>query len=226
VAGALQDHDRAWILGENTFGKGLVQTVFPMTENTGLALTTARYYTPSNRLIQRDYQNTSFFDYYYRKNLESKNLNDVGMTDTGRKVYGGGGIAPDEKYQAPKFTRLQGQLLRSYAFLNFSAQYLTRHDRSKIAKDWTPDPGVIQEFKQFALKEGLEFNEAEFNDNIEWIKTQLRKEFLINVFNMEESRKMEVETDPMVQKAIEQLPKAKELLDRARQLLVQRRTRD
>lgn len=226
VAGALQDHDRAWIYGENTFGKGLVQTVFPMTENTGLALTTARYYTPSNRLIQRDYQNTSFFDYYYRKNLESKNLNDVGMTDTGRKVYGGGGIAPDEKYQAPKFTRLQGQLLRSYAFLNFSAQYLTRHDRSKIAKDWTPDPGVIQEFKQFALKEGLEFNEAEFNDNIEWIKTQLRKEFLINVFNMEESRKMEVETDPMVQKAIEQLPKAKELLDRARQLLVQRRTRD
>jgi hypothetical protein len=91
VAGALQDHDRAWIFGENTFGKGLVQTVFPMAENTGLALTTARYYTPSNRLIQRDYTNTSFFDYYYRKNLESKNMNDVGMTDTGRKVYGGGG---------------------------------------------------------------------------------------------------------------------------------------
>ena len=60
----------AWILGENTFGKGLVQTVFPLTDNTGLALTTAHYYTPSGRLIQRDYSNMSFLDYYYHKNLE------------------------------------------------------------------------------------------------------------------------------------------------------------
>ena len=68
VSGALQDHDRAWILGDNTFGKGLVQTVYPLVENTGLALTTAKYYTPSGRLIQRDYSNVSFFDYYYRNN--------------------------------------------------------------------------------------------------------------------------------------------------------------
>nr|MCU0246081.1 S41 family peptidase [Bryobacter sp.] len=73
VSGALQDHDRGWILGDNTFGKGLVQTVYPLSENTGLALTTAKYYTPSGRLIQRDYANTSFFDYYYRKDLETKN---------------------------------------------------------------------------------------------------------------------------------------------------------
>ncbi len=65
VTGALQDHDRAWILGETTFGKGLVQTVFPLSDNTGLALTTAQYYTPSGRLIQRDYSNISFLDYYY-----------------------------------------------------------------------------------------------------------------------------------------------------------------
>ena len=70
VAGALQDHDRAWILGENTFGKGLVQTVYPLAENTGLALTTAHFYTPSGRLIQRDYTNKSFFDYYYHKDDE------------------------------------------------------------------------------------------------------------------------------------------------------------
>ncbi|MEO8027902.1 MAG: S41 family peptidase, partial [Bryobacteraceae bacterium] len=84
VAGALQDHDRAWILGENTFGKGLVQTVYPLGENTGLALTTAHYYTPSGRLIQRDYSNISFLDYYYHKNLEAKNAKDVKMTDSGR----------------------------------------------------------------------------------------------------------------------------------------------
>ena len=72
VTGALQDHDRAWILGETTFGKGLVQTVFPLSENTGLALTTAHYYTPSGRLIQRDYSNISFLDYYYRTRTETR----------------------------------------------------------------------------------------------------------------------------------------------------------
>src|SRR5271165_6363491 len=98
VAGALQDHDRGWILGDTTFGKGLVQTVFPLSDNTGLALTTQHYYTPSGRLIQRDYSNISFLDYYYNtNNREQKNLNDVKVTDNGRTVYGGGGITPDEK---------------------------------------------------------------------------------------------------------------------------------
>src|SRR6202034_639281 len=86
VSGALQDHDRAIIAGETTFGKGLVQTVFPLAENTGLALTTYRYYTPSGRLIQRDYTNVSFFDYYYRNNTEARNDKDVKMTDSGRTV--------------------------------------------------------------------------------------------------------------------------------------------
>jgi carboxyl-terminal processing protease len=224
VAGALQDHDRAWILGENTFGKGLVQTVYPMTENTGLALTTARYYTPSNRLIQRDYQNVSFFDYAYRKNLESKNLNDVGLTDTGRKVYGGGGIAPDEKWEEPKSNKLQAQMVRSYAFLNYTTHFLSSRNPKTLTKDWAPDQGVIHDFKQMLRKDGLQFTEAEFEENLDWIKQQLRREIFVSVFNMEESRKMTVETDPMVQQAIASMPKAKELLDKARSLLVQRRT--
>src|ERR1051326_4726661 len=68
VSGAMQDHDRAWVLGETTFGKGLVQSVFPLPDNTALALTIAHFYTPSGRLIQRDYSNKSFYDYYYRNN--------------------------------------------------------------------------------------------------------------------------------------------------------------
>src|SRR5206468_10194724 len=107
VSGALQDHDRAWVLGENTFGKGLVQTVFPLSDNTGLALTTAHYYTPSGRLIQRDYSHISFFDYYNHKDLDSKNMQDVKTTDGGRTVYGGGGISPDEKYLTPKPNNFQ-----------------------------------------------------------------------------------------------------------------------
>ena len=90
-----------------TFGKGLVQTVFPLNDNTGLALTTAHYYTPSGRLIQRDYSNISFLDYYYRtRNLEQKNMADVKMTDSGRTVYGGGGITPDEKYEPAKLQQV------------------------------------------------------------------------------------------------------------------------
>jgi carboxyl-terminal processing protease len=222
VAGALQDHDRALIFGENTFGKGLVQTVYPMVENTGLALTTARYYTPSGRLIQRDYTNKSFFDYYYRKNLDSKNMQDVKMTDSGRTVYGGGGIAPDEKFELPKGNRLQAAATRSYAFLNFTAHYFASHDRKSITKDWAADQGVLHEFKQYLTKEGVQFTEAEFAENLDWIKQQLRREVFISVFSIEDARKMGVETDPMVQKAVDSLPKAKSLLDNAKKMIVQR----
>ncbi len=101
VAGAIQDHDRGLIVGEVTFGKGLVQTVYPLAENTGLALTTAKYYTPSGRLIQRDYSNLSLYDYYYNRESEENNANhEVKLTDGGRTVYGGGGITPDVKLAA------------------------------------------------------------------------------------------------------------------------------
>lgn len=90
VTGALQDHDRALVIGEPSFGKGLVQTVYPMSEHTGLALTTARYYTPSGRLIQRDYTNVSLFDYYYHPENATPPHNEVRLTDGGREVYGGG----------------------------------------------------------------------------------------------------------------------------------------
>src|SRR5205085_1021233 len=136
VAGALQDHDRGWILGETTFGKGLVQTVFPLPENTGLALTTAHYYTPSGRLIQRDYSNISFHD--------------------------------------------------------------------------------------FLLKQNVPFTEAEWAENHTWIKQQLKKEFYITGFSFEESQKVAIQDDPMVQKAIDAMPEAKGLLDKSKKQIVQR----
>ncbi len=90
VAGALQDHDRAWVLGETTFGKGLVQTVYPLSDITDhFSATTAHFYTPSGRLIQRDYTNKSFFDYYYHRDDNAKNAQDVKMTDSGRTVRRG-----------------------------------------------------------------------------------------------------------------------------------------
>src|ERR1700726_4949767 len=134
VAGALQDHDRGWVLGETPFGKGLVQTVFPLEDNTGLALTTAHYYTPSGRLIQRDYSNISLYDYYYnRDSSESSNTanREVKLTDSGRTVYGGGGITPDVNIPAIKSNHFQDTLLQHYAFFNFAKRYVVSHKPTK-----------------------------------------------------------------------------------------------
>src|SRR5262250_3160384 len=128
VAGAIQDHDRGLIVGETTFGKGLVQTVYPLAENTGLALTTARYYTPSGRLIQRDYSNVSLYDYYFtRENEDNNNSHEVKLTDSGRPVYGGGGITPDVKIPALQTTRFEDTLLQHYVFFNFAKRYIVNH---------------------------------------------------------------------------------------------------
>lgn len=221
VSGALQDHDRGWVLGENTFGKGLVQTVYPLAENTGLALTTAKYYTPSGRLIQRDYSQGSFLDYYYKKDTNTQNPLDMKTTDSGRTVYGGGGISPDEKFAAPKLNRLQNELIRRFVFFTFSSRYFSQHD-AKLAKDWNPDENTLNEFHQYLVKEKVTFSEGEFAENREWLKQQIKRELFITAFSQEEARRLTVETDPVIQKAIESIPKAKSLLDSAKKMVVQR----
>lgn len=221
VSGALQDHDRGWVLGETTFGKGLVQTVYPLSENTGLALTTAHFYTPSGRLIQRDYTNRSFYDYYTHKDDNARNPMDVKMTDSGRTVYGGGGITPDEKYVAPKWDKFQIELQRKYAFFNFTKRYFGTHD-TKLAKGWAPDNTVLNEFHDFLLQEKVEFTEAEFAQNTDWIKRYLKREMYITAFDLDEAQKVEMETDPEVERAIDAMPKAKALVDSAKKIIVQR----
>jgi carboxyl-terminal processing protease len=221
LAGALQDHDRGWVIGENTFGKGLVQTVYPLGENTGLALTTAKYYTPSGRLIQRDYSAKSFLDYYYRKDLETKNPLDVKMTDSGRTVYGGGGIAPDDKFTGPKLNKFQMDLLRRFTFFNFTAKYFGERN-PKLTLGYEPGTDVMNDFHKFLLDSGIQFTEAEFAEVHDWLKLQVKREFYITAFSVEESRKLAVETDPMVLHAVDSLPKAKELLENAKKMIVQR----
>ncbi len=221
VAGALQDHDRAWVIGEDTFGKGLVQTVYPLSENSGLALTTAKYYTPSGRLIQRDYSNVSFFDYYYRKETEMKNPKDVKMTDSGRAVYGGNGIAPDEKFVPATLNKFQIELLRRAAFFGFTSAYFGNRD-AKLPKGWSPDTAVFEEFKTYLKKANATFTEEEFQANLEWVRTTLQAEFYKTAFDIDEAAKFEVEVDPEILKAIEALPKARELGEKAKKLIVQR----
>ena len=219
VAGALQDHDRAWIFGDNTFGKGLVQTVFPLSENTGLALPTAKYYTPSGRLIQRDYSSGSFYDYYFRKNIEVKNLQDARMTDSGRTVYGGAGISPDEKY-TDTYNKFQIELLRRQTFREYIPKYFTTHD-TKLPSGWMPDQAMVAEFHKYCLDLGAQFTEAEWAENLNWTKVQLKREALITTDSLDASLRYAIETDPVVLKAIDSLPKAQALLDNAKKQMVQ-----
>jgi carboxyl-terminal processing protease len=222
VSGALQDHDRAWIFGDNTFGKGLVQTVFPLIENSGLALTTAKYYTPSGRLIQRDYSHTSFFDYYYKANTEARNNQDVKMTDSGRTVYGGGGISPDQKYVAPKYDKFQIELVRNGVFFNFTAFYLGTHPNLKVTDTWTPDMAVIDSFHEWLLKKNITFTEADFTQHVDWMKHDLTENIYFSALSSEDSRVYRDVTDPEVAQAVEALPKAQALLNSAKKMIVQR----
>src|SRR5215471_2955107 len=146
VSGAVQDHDRGLIVGETTFGKGLVQTVTPLSENTGLALTTARYYTPSGRLIQRDYKSISLYEYHYERKVPD-HPTEVKLTDSGRQVTGGGGITPDINISAPKLTKFEENLIRADVFFPYEAGVggFTRYYlgmRPNVTKDFQVDDTV------------------------------------------------------------------------------------
>lgn len=234
VSGALQDHDRGWILGEPTFGKGLMQSVFQLSGNTALALTTAHFYTPSGRLIQRDYSNISFLNYYTRNNLDQKNAADVKMTDSGRTVYGGGGITPDERFVCttaiPPFctvpdkpNKFQIEIFRTSSLFNFAPKYFAGRAGAWLPKGWEPDEKVVDQFHDFLLQNKADFTEAEFTANHDWLKRELKRELYITGFSFEDSQRVAIEQDPEIQKGIDSMPKAMALLTNSRKLLVQRR---
>jgi carboxyl-terminal processing protease len=224
VAGAIQDHDRGLIAGETTFGKGLVQTVYPLSENTGLALTTAKYYTPSGRLIQRDYSNISLYDYYYndRANADAPTTSanhEVKMTDSGRTVYGGGGITPDVKLASPKPNKFQETLLEKYAFFNFAKHYVINH---KVGKQFEVDDAVMQEFRKFLDEQKIPFTEADLSENADWTHTSIKAELFINEFGQQEGMRVHAEGDAEVQKALDLLPQARQLAENAKKTIAQR----
>ena len=220
VSGALQDHDRAWILGETTFGKGLVQTLYPLPDRTALALTTAHFYTPSGRLIQRDYSHLSFYDYYFDKDRNARNLNDVKMTDGGRTVYGGGGITPDEKYATPKLDSLEGELYRNGLF-SFTRDYFSSHPAT-LPKGWMPGDDVIQQLHDFEVKNGVKFSEGEFTADHDWIRRHLAREMYIWAFNVDESDRVYAVTDPEVMRAVDAMPEATALVQHVKKAMAQR----
>src|SRR5712664_4076014 len=226
VSGAVQDHDRGLIVGEITFGKGLVQTVTPLSENTGLALTTARYYTPSGRLIQRDYKSVSLYEYHYERKVPD-HPTEVKLTDSGRQVTGGGGISPDISVPAPKLTKFEQLLYRNDVFYaaetgvgGFTRYYLGM--KPVITKDFEVDDNVMRTFREYLSKHTVRYTEPEMAETGDWIKRKIKQEVFMSTFGQQEGFKVLLESDPQVQKAVDAIPEARALYQTAKRITAQR----
>jgi carboxyl-terminal processing protease len=227
VSGAIQDHDRGLIVGETSFGKGLVQTQFPLSENTALLLTTARYYTPSGRLIQRDYKNETLYDYHY--NPKPPQAPEVKLTDTGRQVYGQGGITPDVAAAAPKPDDFEQLLERRGVFYplpqsvgDFVRYYLG--EKPDITKDFVVDDAVLAQFRKYLGEQHITFLESDIQQNLPWLKWEIKREVFTTVFGLNDGYRVALENDPQLDKAIASIPQAKALYANARKIVAERET--
>ena len=210
VSGALQDHDRALIVGETTFGKGLVQTVYNLSENSGLALTTYHYYTPSGRLIQRNYAGVSLYDYYNHAGAAPTDTSsrEVKLTDSGRTVYGGGGITPDEKIESPEANSFQKDLMYHNVFFRFAPVYLSDHT---VDKNFQADDAVLADFKKFLTSQSVDWNDNDMNGVQDWLKTRIKQDIVTIQFGQLQGLRVLADWDPMIQKSITFLPEAEAL---------------
>ncbi len=232
VSGALQDHDRALILGETSFGKALVQTIYPLKGNRGLALTTGKYYTPSERLIQRDYSN-SFYDYYNDRSAMATASREEFFTDGGRVVYGGGGIAPDKKVELESLSKLVRKIQRKGYFREFASKIysgevssrvldefpvdsdhdISQGERDEVFERFRMDSETVDAFMDYVATEGLSVSADEVEENHDLIENLLAQEVLLLLVGEEASYRVALELDSQVRAAIDLLPKAHTLLD-------------
>jgi carboxyl-terminal processing protease len=234
VAGALQDHDRSLIVGETTFGKALVQSVYRLSQGAGAAITTARYYTPSGRMIQRPWDET--FDDYITYALREQDANkvhkqsDLKLTDSGRKVYGGGGIEPDRRFDGPldgfNPTRFGRSIAARNLFDVYAQQFARRGDtriRRQGGKIRELDPKfevtneMLGEFKELVQKSPIVFDAALWQKDLEYIKAMIRREIDMDLFGVAAAYTNLTKVDPQLQYALGLFPEAQQLLESGRQ---------
>jgi carboxyl-terminal processing protease len=232
VSGALQDHDRAWLIGENTFGKGLVQAQFPLSDGAALLLTIAHYYTPSGRLIQRDYSHSSFYDYYTSGGKGTPNAGDMKSTDSGRKVYGGGGIMPDDKYATPTYSLFERRMqvasnttpntgVYPGPIYRFANTYFAGKKPS-LPEGWQPSEDTLEQFRSYLKAQKFTFTDEEFNSSKDFLKRWIRWEFYFRAFDKPTADREGWKDDPEVQKGVQSLPKAASLLLQVQRVLADR----
>jgi carboxyl-terminal processing protease len=233
VSGALQDHDRALVVGETTFGKALVQSVYRISGNAGLALTTGRYYTPSGRLIQRPWDGS--FDEYLTYTLRDQKSErehssvDLKYTDAGRKVYSGGGIEPDKFIAGPvegfSPTRFGRQLYARGSFANFADQFVAEGDtrfsdasksKKRIARGFTVTDEMIQDFRASLKTQKIKIDEEAFKTDEQFIRAMVRYDIDLALFGVEEARRNLIGRDPQALFALEQFGEAQRLTELAR----------
>ena len=234
VAGAMQDHDRALIVGKTSFGKGLVQSIIPLEYGAGLTLTSAKYYTPSGRLIQRDYSNGGFYDYYThggsirldQKDQATKPTGPEKRTDTGRAVYGGGGIAPDENVEPRTVSLVQRRLVNPMFFFSrelvngrvaaleaYKVQKPIDFDHALPPTDFPITDAVFNAFKEYmASQPGLKMTAAQLDRNRAFIATQLRFNIVTAAYGRVMADRVFITADdPQVAKGVDTLPRARDL---------------
>ncbi len=232
VTGALQDHDRAYIVGETTFGKALVQSVYRISGGAGLALTTAHYYTPSGRLIQRPWDAT--FDEYLTYTLRDQaprphNASDLKHTDAGRSVYSGGGIEPDRRLDGPiegfnptRFGRslYARQEFASYA-QKFTAEGDTRiaaqgKDRRVVKPNFVVDDAMIADFRELLKTDKVKMDEEAFGKDLAFIRALIRYEVDVALFGVADARRHLIGVDPQAELALTLFPEAQKLTELSR----------
>jgi carboxyl-terminal processing protease len=230
LVGALQDHDRALIVGETSFGKGLVQNPYPLEYGSAVLLTIAKYYTPSGRLIQRDYTNNSFYDYYtqggsFHDEQKVTPLGPESRTDTGRTVYGGGGITPDEAVKPTTVSRTQARLNdivfafaldmafgKLQGFDGYKVDRAIDFDRDLKATDFAVNDTVMAAFRAYATAHPVyKVTPAQLDKERAYVERQLRFELGTAAFGSTTSFQVFNDADQQISKAIDLLPRAREL---------------
>jgi carboxyl-terminal processing protease len=190
LAGALQDHDRASILGEPSFGKGLVQNVFTLSGTTAIALTTAFYYTPSGRSIQKPLPSGQ---------LELEKQPEEFKTDSGRMVTGGGGIRPDVYADPEPMTRLRMALDASGSFTSFATSYI---EKNKIEASFDVSASVLEDFQVFASERGIQPSVGEWVKERAWVQSRLKQEIFNQALGVAKGDEVEAQRDPLVRAAM------------------------
>jgi carboxyl-terminal processing protease len=242
VSGALQDHDRSLIVGETTFGKALVQSVYRLSDNAGAAITTARYYTPSGRMIQRPWDGTfdEYLMYVYRDQDPNRahKPEELKYTDSGRKVYGGGGIEPDRRFDGPSDgfnpTRFGRSIAARNLFDTYAQQFTRKGDtrltlRDVKTRELTPDfevtDAMLAEFKELVQKSPVPFDEASWQKDLPFIKAMIHREIDIDLFGVAVAYQNIAKYDPQLQYALTLFPEAQQLLDSSKRSHTSRASR-
>ena len=215
LAGAIQDARRGVVVGENSFGKGLVQTVFPLSDGSGLSLTTAKWFTPNGRMIQRNYRNRSLLEYLKRVGrLESGRSPARPLLDRLPSESGEGGILPDVVAESAPLRPFQHRLLSRRLFFAFAREFKAKYP--VLAGTAIVSPLVLREFRDFLTVRELIHSDQEFQDHLPFIRRSLRSRLLLLSLQPDESMKVELGGDPQVIQALASLPRAKVLITRDR----------